>query len=254
MSTTGDHDHTSGETPPTLVAELLRWVRIVTIAGVTTGILLIGVGSRLAMLLLRVTSDDSIRGRTSDDGFIIGRFGFADTYGLIQIGALVGVIGATAYLLLRRWLIGPGWFRVVTVGLASGAVGGAMLLHDDGIDFRVLGPRWLTISLFVAIPAVFGATVGPAVEATQGLDHRRARRWTKYVVAVAIGPAALVSYIFVLPVLFVYSAIRSTPPSPQPPPAELVLLVRALWLGIATLGLIALVNDIRSILDLPPPP
>lgn len=238
-------------TEPSIGRELLHWLRVVTIAGVPTGLLIIGIGARLSMMLLRVTSDDSVRGRTSDDGFVIGRFGFIDTYGLIQIGALVGVIGATTYLLLRRWLVGARWFRAVTVGLAAGAVGGSMLLDADGTDFRVLVPRWLAISLFVAIPTLFGAAIGPAVEAA---ERSRNGGWTRFVVVLAVGPAALLSYILVVPVLFVYAAIRSTPPSSQPPPTVLVWLVRVVWLGIATLGAVALVDDIRSILDLPPPP
>jgi hypothetical protein len=254
MNPPAAHDTTSGATEPSLRVELLLWLRIVTIAGVAAGLLIIGIGARLAMLLLRVTSDDSIRGQTSDDGFVIGRFGFVDTYGLIQIGALVGPIGATTYLLLRPWLIGASWFRSVTIGLGAGAVGGTMLLHADGTDFRVLGPRWLSISLFIAIPALFGVAVGFAVEAVGAVEPRRTGGWTRYVVALALGPAALLSYIFVAPVLFIYAAIRSTPPSPRPPAAALVLLVRAFWLSIAIVGAVALADDIRSILDLPQPP
>jgi hypothetical protein len=238
---------------PSFRAELLTWVRIVTIAGVVTGFVIIGVGSRLAMLLLRSTSDDSVRGRLSDDGFVIGRFDYSDTYGLVQLGVGVGMIGATTYLLLRRWLIGPQWFHAVTIGLASGAVGGSILLHADGVDFRVLGPRWLAISLFIALPAVFGAAIGPTVEAVEAAERRRPGRWAFFVVALALGPAALLSYILVMPVLLVYSGVRVSPPLPRPLPVAVVLLARAFWLGIAVLGLFALIADIQEILDLPPP-
>jgi len=34
---------------------------------------------------------------------------------------------------------------------------GAALVHTDGVDFRLLGPPWLTIGLFVAIPGVYAA-------------------------------------------------------------------------------------------------
>ena len=33
----------------------------------------------------------------------------------------------------------------------------------------------------------------------------------------------------------------------EPPPAALTFIVRGVWLGIAVLGLVALVNDIRDI-------
>lgn len=237
-------------TPTSLRDELLRWVQIITIAGVATGLLIIGIGSRIAMFVLRMTSDESARGLTSDDGFVIGQFSLADTYGLVQIGALVGTIGATTYLLLRRWLIGPDWFRAVTVGVAAGAVGGSMLLHAEGTDFRVLGPRWLAISLFIAIPGLFGGAIGPVVEA---VERRRSGLKRSSVLAIALGPAALLSYIVVVPTLFVYAAVRATPAAP-PLPKAAVVLVRALWFSVAILGAVALVDDIRSILELPPPP
>jgi len=34
---------------------------------------------------------------------------------------------------------------------------GAAIVHTDGVDFRLLGPPWLTIGLFVAIPGVHAA-------------------------------------------------------------------------------------------------
>ena len=110
-----------------------------------------------------------MNGRQSDDDFTIGQFTFSGTYNLVLLGAAVGVIGATAYLLVRPWLIGPIWFRRLTVALAPGAVGGSMLLHADGIDFRVLTPTWFAIALFIALPFLFGLAISWAVDV---LDRR----------------------------------------------------------------------------------
>jgi hypothetical protein len=41
---------------PTYVPELLEVLRILVVAGVSVGILVIGLGSRLAMLVLRLTA------------------------------------------------------------------------------------------------------------------------------------------------------------------------------------------------------
>lgn len=51
------------------------WQRmwVVMMAGIPTGVIVAGLGSRLAMLLLRLTSPAAVRGVTSDDGFEIGR-------------------------------------------------------------------------------------------------------------------------------------------------------------------------------------
>ena len=226
-------------------------LRVIVTAGVPAGLIVVGIGSRLAMLLLRVTSSESVIGVTSDDGFTIGRFTFTDSYGLMQIGALVGPIGAATYLLLRRWLIGPRWFGDVTVALAAGAVGGSMLLHADGVDFALLGPRWLAIGLFVAIPALFGVTVAIAVDAVE--RRTPPPNWSTCLVLLACGPGALVSSLFVVPVTLVL-ALLADRPSAGPPALATSLVIRAVWLGIAVVGLVALIGDVQAIIDLAPPP
>ncbi len=135
---------------------ILETIRVIVVAGIPYGALVAGLGSRLAMLLLRLTSERRVIGIRSDDDFVIGKFTLAGTYKLIALGASVGMIGAAAYLLVAPRLIGSPWFRRLTVGLASGAVVGSMLVHSNGIDFTQLTPKWLAIGLFIALPAVFG--------------------------------------------------------------------------------------------------
>ena len=48
------------------------WILVGTAAGAIAGLLIGGIGGRLAMLLLRLTSDEIVLGLTSDDGFEIG--------------------------------------------------------------------------------------------------------------------------------------------------------------------------------------
>ena len=137
---------------------------LLALAGISTGVVVAGVGSRLAMLTLRLTSHPRVIGVQSDDDFTIGRFTFFGTYNLLVLCAAFGVIGAAVYQWVRPWLIGPQWFRYVTVGLACGAVVGSMLIHADGIDFRALTPTWLAIVLFVALPFLFGVAIGWTVD------------------------------------------------------------------------------------------
>ena len=234
---------------PSVATNWWRWMRVVILAGVPVGMLVGGVGSRLAMLLLRVTSSDAVRGVESDDGFIIGRFTLGGSYALLQIGAFVGVLGAALYLLVRPWLLGPAWFRYLTIGLGCGAVVGSMLLHSDGVDFRVLEPRWLAMALFVAVPALFGVAIGPAVE----MIERRAvpagwRQVAAPAVILAIGPAGIIPALFVAPGLFVYVAAQSSSNEvSRPLPSVVGVIVRVAWLAIALLGLLALIGDIRAI-------
>ena len=229
-----------------------RYLRIVLVAGIPTGVLVGGVGSRLAMFVLRLTSEDSVRGLISDDGFTIGRFSLGDTYNLLQLGAAVGVIGALVYLVIRGWLLGPRWFRTVTIGLGGGAVVGSMLLHSDGVDFRVLSPRWLAMALFVALPAFFAVVIGPAVE----LVERRSvpNGWKQFVapaLALAVGPSAVFALVVVAPATLLYAAVRSAAVERVRGPVAIRLIVRAGWLSVAVLGLVALVGDVRAISALP---
>ncbi len=141
MTTTADTVPLDVRVRRGVVDELL----LLVLAGIPTGALVAGLGSRLAMLILRLTSHPRVNGIQSDDDFTIGRFTLGGTYNLMVIGAAAGIIGAAAYQWVRPWLIGPRWFRYLTVGLASGAVVGSMLVHADGIDFRALTPTWLAI-------------------------------------------------------------------------------------------------------------
>lgn len=245
---------TIGTTPSTsreLLSEIVEEMRVLTVAGVAFGVVVAGVGSRLAMFVLRVTSSDSVIGIQSDDDFTIGRFTIGGTYNLLVIGALVGILGAGVYRLVRPWLIGPMWFRRLTTGLAAGAVAGSMLVHADGIDFRLLKPTWLAIGLFVALPAVFGAFIGPVVDRvgrTDSWTRRGRRRWLVPAILAVAFPPTLVLLTFIATVVTTLVAFRHVD-RVQRIRATLPygLTVRALWLAIAVLGLVALIGDIVDI-------
>src|SRR5258708_6692212 len=51
----------------TFLSRGLRW-------GLVAGAIIGGLGGRLAMLVLRLTSNGSVRGVKTSDGFVIGRF------------------------------------------------------------------------------------------------------------------------------------------------------------------------------------
>ncbi|HEY7627404.1 MAG TPA: hypothetical protein VH761_10065, partial [Ilumatobacteraceae bacterium] len=163
----------------------------------------------------------------------------------------VGVIGAGVYLLVGPRLIGPRWFRRATTGVAAGAVGGAVLVHADGIDFTVLQPVWLAISLFVALPAGFGVAIGAAVDAVARDDSWTRvgrRRWVLFALSMACFPpvaivvtpiAAAVAVFVALDTNEAITRLRSN--------TAYVLAIRTLWLAVATIGLVALINDVTAL-------
>lgn len=226
-------------------------VRVIVVAGIPFGVLVVGVGGRLAMLLLRFTSPDRVIGMRSDDGFEIGRFTLAGTYNLCVLGAAVGIIGVGAYLLVAPRLLGPPWFRRLTVGLASAAVVGSMLVQADGVDFTQLQPTWLAVAVFVVLPGVFGAFIGPTVDAVARPDSwtaRGRRRWVLPLAAIVCFPPVLlvvgVAWIAVAVLAIVGAStlverLRST--------RTFATLIRAAWLTVAITGLFALVDDIGQL-------
>ena len=114
-----------------------RRVSAGVVGGLATGALIGGVGGRLAMFVLRVTSDPSLHGLETDDGFTIGRFS-GETLFLVLATAALGVIGGLLYLAVRPWL--PERWRAALTGVFGGIVGGALFISPDGIDFTLLDP------------------------------------------------------------------------------------------------------------------
>lgn len=145
------------------------------------------------MFVLRLTSDDSVRGIESDDGFIIGRFDLASTLSLLVVtavlGAIVGLIVVAGRPFFPRRGMPFAW------ALAGALTGGAFLIHQDGVDFNALEPPALAVALFIAIPAVGAGFIAWLTEVYPRFWWKR-RRLTALAAlpglpAVAIVPVAL---------------------------------------------------------------
>jgi hypothetical protein len=134
----------------------LRRLSAITLAGAVLGLLVGGVGGRLAMMLLARMNPDAT-GVTSDDGFRMGQFTVSNTLQLLLTGTAFGLVGACVYALVRHLMIGPRWFQVVSIAAGPAVVVGAEIVHSGGVDFVLLEPVWLAIGLFLAIPALYAA-------------------------------------------------------------------------------------------------
>ena len=141
----------------------IRLVSATIIIGAVGGAIVGGLGGRIAMRILFLTSDDAVKGVTSDDGFEIGRFTLSNTVGLVIVTMFIGVLAALLYLVAHPFVARWGRARVPAMATFYGVVGGAMLVHTDGVDFKLLEPAVLAIALFVAISAGFGAVVAHLV-------------------------------------------------------------------------------------------
>jgi hypothetical protein len=150
--------------------------------GVLCGALIGGVGGRLAMLLLRLTSDDALHGMKTDDEFTIGAI-TGDSLFLLAATAFMGLVGGLVYLAVREWL--PENWRPILFGILGGAVGGAAVIRPGGTDFTALEPLSLAVALFVILPAVYGATLSVLVERLRHSTRFR-RGWLRWAGAIPL--------------------------------------------------------------------
>ena len=132
------------------------WVLVGAAAGAVAGFVIGGIGGRLAMLLLRLTSPDSAIGVVSDDGFVIGKF-TSDTLNLVGSMTMLGGLNGVLYAVFRTAM--PVRLRLPVWTVLWALVGGSLFVSADGVDFTVLEPAFLAIALFVALPAIAAAVV-----------------------------------------------------------------------------------------------
>src|SRR4029079_19057210 len=105
------------------------WVLLGAGSGAIAGALVGGVGGRLAMLLLRITSPDLVVGMTSDDGF--------------EIGVVSGAAAALVVVLVERGSRVEPWAdRRLSAGLCAAALAGSFaLIFAAAVAIAALGIR-----------------------------------------------------------------------------------------------------------------
>ena len=227
---------------------MLRRAWLAGAAGGVAGLLIGGIGGRIAMFILRLTSSEFMRGTESDDGFVIGRFSL-ETGFLLVITAALGSIGSVIYLSVRPAL--PARWRRALWATLCGALGGAAIIHTDGVDFTLLEPTALAIAMFIAIPA------GGAWLMSYFIDHwepwwARDRRKTA-IASLALLPVVLAGVGIVPGVVIVTTAVvaRLAQVGALRSIAGHVALRGAVWLALAALTVVAVVDltdDVRTLL------
>lgn len=244
------HGRRSGETPR-YTQELAALLRIIVVAGVPVGVVVIGGGSRLAMFLLRLTSPDFVMGLESDDGFTIGQFTFVDSYNLLNLGGALGIVGAAACVAVAPWLVGPRWFRLFTVGLTAAALVGSMVIVPDGVDFRVLGPTWLAVALFTALPFITGVALMLAIDREATVDtwasRGRRRQWVVPAVLLLAVPLSVFAFLIVGVVVAALLPVRRRFLAPLSASPWGPHIIRAVFVTIPVVSFLALADDLRAL-------
>lgn len=137
------------------LARRIRWVAVRGIASALAGVLVLGVGGRLAMLASRFLHPDAI-GRTTENGNRIGEFTIEGTVALILFGGLLGgLIAGVIWVLVKEW-IPP---NSALVGSGVIAIGGFELIEADNPDFVILEGPAPDLVLLVGLLFAFGVVL-----------------------------------------------------------------------------------------------
>lgn len=189
-------DEEDGAPPPPsqFFRRYLWYVTITVVAGIGSGVIMLGIGGRLVMRLLAATSSDSVQGRVTEADEIVGKITLDGTLGLvIFVGLLGGLASGALYMLIKRWL---------PAGNLGGLTYGAILLvlfasrvdplRADNPDFEIVGPDWLSVVAFVGIVLAHGMLMSALVgrySRVLPLIDRRPKTLVKYAPLLTILPA-----------------------------------------------------------------
>lgn len=237
------------EARPTWSATWARAVRrlsAVTLAGAVLGVLVGGVGGRLAMFVLARLNPD-VDGRQSDDDFTMGQFTGA-TFDLLFVAMVLGIVGGAVYLVVRGLMIGPRWFQILSISVGPAVVVGSQIVHTDGVDFT-LDPALLAVGMFVLIPGLYAALLTVLAERWLAEDgpFLRAPGWAAALPLLLWMPLAP----FLVPLALAFLALEAVRRTDR----GASLLARPLWHNAArglltvvfALSLVGLIQDTATI-------
>lgn len=146
---------------PSFSATVGRRIGIAGLAALIGGVLVLGVGGRLAMRLsgaMALASDPATRFMLTGDGFQVGRITIDGTIGLIIFGGIFGSIVAAAFWALLKDRL-PASRQLMWAGLAAAAIGGNFLVHADNIDFVILKPVVANVILYPTLTGFAGVVI-----------------------------------------------------------------------------------------------
>lgn len=157
-----------------------RTLVCVLTAGFVAGSLVVGCGGRLVMRILAATSGDGAQGRLTEAGEVVGNISFGGSVSfLIFAGIILPLAAAVMFIPVRRILPRSAW----VVGLAYGLILLALFGVDDplapeNIDFRILTPLWLAVTLITATALLFGLTLAAITARLDARLPNPPQRWS----------------------------------------------------------------------------
>jgi hypothetical protein len=240
----GEREVADAEADRTLGDQTRWWLRLVAVTvvtGIVSGVLVAGIGGRLAMRILAATAGTEAQGLLTEADEHVGFITFGGTVGFVTfVGLLGGMIIAALHLAVRPLL---------PAGRLGGALFGAGLLvvfasrvdplRSENPDFDIVGPDLLSVAVFSSLALVQGMTTAAVFArfsaAVPLLDVRRLRTVLPYASLLLLVPASPLLLAFVVAGAVVIS-VRLVPTLRRAVGAP-----RALAAGRVALALVVLV-------------
>ncbi|MGH2790024.1 MAG: hypothetical protein ACRDJ0_03455 [Actinomycetota bacterium] len=220
-----------------------------SMAGAIAGLVAGGMGSRLAMRVLAMTTP-GMEGATTEADATVGQITTGGTFFLLLFGTALGVGGGLVYLALRRWL--PARWRGLAFGLLLLALTGPLLVDPDNPDFIILEPAWLGVAMFAALPVLFGLIAASLQARLEPFFTReRSRSATIAVLILGLLPLALGGPVAVAVVLIVgvgLAVAHFTDVTKVIETHAVGVAVRALLIAVTTFGLVVFARSALEIL------
>jgi hypothetical protein len=141
------------------LGELFRDIARGGLAGLLAGILVAGIGGRVAMRMAALLVPEAA-GQFTENGNRIGEVTLGGTLGLVLGGGLFfGLFGATVWVVVSRWIPGGAWTRALLAMPIAVALTGVSLIQATNPDFQVLRHNTMTVVLLLAIPSLAGLAI-----------------------------------------------------------------------------------------------
>jgi hypothetical protein len=138
---------------------ILRDITRGGIAALIVGIVVGGVGGRLAMRLAAIAVPEST-GSFTENGNRIGAITVAGSLGIILFGGLfVGLVGAVLWVTVRPWIPGRTAVRAVLAMPVAVALGSFVLIQGENVDFEILGRQPVILGILVGLVMLAGASI-----------------------------------------------------------------------------------------------
>ena len=126
------------------------------LAGLLSGVVFLGLGSRLVMRIAAIL-DPAAEGLATDNGNVVGEVTLDGTLELVIFeGLFGGLIAGLLWVLVREWLpVGPS--RVAFAGVAAGLLGSFLVVSAENPDFNRLEPSEVNVAMFIAVVGLTGS-------------------------------------------------------------------------------------------------